>query len=241
MTPWRFVSGACDILTIVDHASNHVPVGIDLGIDPALLQTHIALDIGAAALAEALGYPAFLATVSRLVIDLNREADAQGIVPLSSDGIAITGNTGNVAARITNYWQPYHDALAQKITEMRPKLLVSLHSFTPRLSSRPDEVRPWEIGILYNQDDRTARVAIPLLAAAGVFVGDQLPYSGIQLNATMNRHGEGTGTPYLGIEVRQDLIESAAGVAKWARILLPVIEKCAKQCERDQGAPGFDA
>ena len=228
MKPWRFLAGAGDILTVVDHASNHVPVGIDLGIDPALLQTHIALDIGAAALAEALGYPAFLATVSRLVIDLNREADAQGIVPLSSDGIAITGNTGNVAARITNYWQPYHDALAQKITEMRPKLLVSLHSFTPRLSSRPDEVRPWEIGILYNQDDRTARVAIPLLAAAGVFVGDQLPYSGIQLNATMNRHGEGTGTPYLGIEVRQDLIESAAGVAKWARILLPVIEKCAK-------------
>ena len=237
MKPWRFLAGAGDILTVVDHASNHVPVGIDLGIDRALLQTHIALDIGAAALAEALGYPAFLATVSRLVIDLNREADAQGIVPLSSDGIAITGNTGDVAARITNYWHPYHDALAQKITETRPKLLVSLHSFTPRLSSRPEEARPWEIGILYNQDDRAARIAIPLLAAAGVFVGDQLPYSGIQLNATMNRHGEGTGTPYLGIEVRQDLVDSAAGMAKWGRILLPVIEKCAKQLTIDQGAP----
>ena len=79
------------------------------------------------------------------------------------------------------------------------------------------------------------------MSSKGVIVGDQLPYSGKILNATMNRHGEGTGTPYLGIEVRQDLIESAAGVAKWARILLPVIEKCAKQCERDQGAPAFDA
>ena len=237
MTAWRFVPGSGDILTIVDHASNHVPEPVDLGIDPALLETHIAWDIGAAALAEALGYPAFLATLSRLVVDMNRAEDAPGIVPVSSDGIAITGNTGDVADRIADYWHPYHAALAQKIAEMRPKLLVSLHSFTPRLSSRSDEVRPWEIGILYNDDDRAAQMAIPLLEAAGVIVGDQLPYSGKILNATMNRHGEGTDTPYLGVEVRQDLIDSAAGVAKWAGILLPVIEKCAKQLFIDQGAP----
>ncbi len=241
MTSWRFVPGEGDVLMIVDHASNHVPDGINLGIDPALLKTHIGWDIGAAALAEALGFPAFLATLSRLVVDLNREADAPGIVPVSSDGIAITGNSGDVADRVSEYWHPYHDALAAKIEDMRPKLLISLHSFTPRLSSQPDEARPWEIGILYNEDDRAARIAIPLLDAVGVIVGDQLPYSGEVLNATMNRHGEGTGTPYLGIEVRQDLIDSAAGVAQWARILLPVIEKCAKQLGMDQGAPAFDA
>ena len=236
MTALQFLPGSGDILIIVDHASNHVPEPIDLGIDPALLQTHIAWDIGAATLAEALGFPAFLASVSRLVVDFNREADAPGIVPMSSDGIDIPGNAGDVANRVSDYWNPYHNALAQKIAEMRPKLLVSLHSFTPRLSSRSDEVRPWEIGILYNEDDRAARMAIPLLEAAGVIVGDQLPYSGKILNATMNRHGEGTDTPYLGIEVRQDLIDSAAGAAKWARILLPVIEKCAKQLTIDQGA-----
>ena len=237
MTSWRFVPGAGNILTVVDHASNHVPDNIDLGVNPALLQTHIAWDIGAAALAEALGYPAFLATLSRLVVDMSRAEDAPGIVPVSSDGIAVTGNTEDVADRIADYWHPYHNALAQKIADVRPKLLVSLHSFTPRLSSRSDEVRPWAIGILYNEDDRAARIAIPLLEAASVIVGDQLPYSGKILNATMNRHGEGTGTPYLGVEVRQDLIDSAAGVAKWAGILLPVIEKCAKQLTIDQGAP----
>jgi predicted N-formylglutamate amidohydrolase len=236
MTPWRLVPGANQVLTIVDHASNHVPDAIKLGIERKLLETHIAWDIGAAALAEALGFSAFLATVSRLVIDLNREEDAPGIVPTQSDGVEIPGNAGDFDARISNYWHPYHDALALQIEEMRPKLLLSLHSFTPQLSSRPDEVRPWEIGILYNEDDRAARIAIPLLADAGVVVGDQLPYSGKDLNATMNRHGEGTGTLYLGIEVRQDLIGSAAGVAKWARILLPVIEKCAKQAGVDQGA-----
>ncbi len=39
----------------------------------------------------------------------------------------------------------------------------------------------------------------------------------------MNRHGEANGIPYLGIEVRQDLIRDAAGVAEWAAILAPVI------------------
>ena len=40
------------ILIVGDHASNHVPQGIDLAIDPALLNQHIALDIGVMGVAE---------------------------------------------------------------------------------------------------------------------------------------------------------------------------------------------
>jgi predicted N-formylglutamate amidohydrolase len=217
------------ILTIVDHASNHVPDDIDLGIPPELLETHIAWDIGAADVARALGFPAHIAAVSRLVIDLNREEDAPGLIPLTSDGIAIPGNPADRDTRIARFYRPYHDELADRIATTRPKLLFSIHSFTPSLSSRPEEARPWEIGILYNNDDRAAHIALPMLAAAGVITGDQLPYSGKLLNATMNRHGEGTGTPYLGIEIRQDLIVDPAGVARWANILLPVIENCANR------------
>jgi predicted N-formylglutamate amidohydrolase len=216
------------ILTVVDHASNYVPPGIDLGIGSALLETHIAWDIGAAALAAALGFPAHVATVSRLVIDLNREEDAAALIPIISDGVTIPGNPGNRMDRIVRFYRPYHDALAERIVQERPALLLSLHSFTPQLSDKPDEKRPWEIGVLYNEDDRAARIAIPLLEAAGIVTGDQLPYSGKVLNATMNRHGEGTGTPYLGLEVRQDLVDTAGGVTTWARRLLPVIEKCAR-------------
>jgi predicted N-formylglutamate amidohydrolase len=43
------------------------------------------------------------------------------------------------------------------------------------------------------------------------------------LNATMNRHGEANGLPYLGIEVRQDLIGEAAGVTFWAERLAQTI------------------
>ncbi len=212
-----------DVLIVGDHASNRVPPGIDLGIDRALLSTHIGWDIGVASLAHALQAPAYLASVSRLVVDLNRAPGDSALVPLSSDGHDIPGNHGDTSGRIAEYWQPYHDELARQIVLSEPVLLLSLHSFTPQLSTRPEEQRPWEIGVLYNNDDRAARIAIPLLEAAGIVTGDQQPYSGKLLNATMNRHGEANGIPYLGLEVRQDLIDSDEGVDQWAARLGPII------------------
>ncbi|MGF7149111.1 putative N-formylglutamate amidohydrolase [Sphingomonas zeicaulis] len=229
MSP-RIVEGDAGILIIGDHASAHVPEDVVLGIDSALLNQHVAIDIGVAPVAEALcatlGCAAVLATVSRLVIDLNREEDAPGLIPITSDGHAIPGNAldhDGRESRVARFWRPYHDAVAERIATTRPALLVSLHSFTPQLASRPEEARPWHVGILYNEDDRAARIAIPVLEAAGLTIGDQLPYSGKLLNATMNRHGEGSGTPYLGIEMRQDLVGDAAGVARMAGLLAPAI------------------
>ena len=53
--------------------------------------------------------------------------------------------------------------------------------------------------------------------------GDNEPYSGKTLNATMNWHGEANRLPYLGLEVRQDLIDHDRGVAHWAGVLAPII------------------
>lgn len=218
------------ILIVADHASNHVPADIDLGVDADVLTRHVAIDIGVAPLAEALcgrlGCTAILGGVSRLVCDYNRSEAAAGLVPRSSDGIDIPGNALDAdgrAERLDRFFRPYHAAVAAAIAAQRPVLLVSLHSFTPRLASQPADERPWQIGILYNRDERAARIAIPLLEAAGVVTGDNEPYSGRVLNATMDRHGEAAGLPYLGIEVRQDQIGDADGVARWADLLEPVI------------------
>jgi predicted N-formylglutamate amidohydrolase len=231
---WNFITGdpGVGVLIIADHASAQVPDDIDLGIDPALLETHIAVDLGVAdltaALCARLACPAILGGVSRLVIDLNREEQAAGLIPTQSDGVIISGNIGvDARTRIVRFWQPYHSEVARIIAAQQPRLLVSLHSFTPQLATRPEESRPWEVGILYNQDDRAARIAIPMLEGAGVNVGDQLPYSGKDLNATMNAHGEANGIAYLGVEMRQELIGDAEGVARWADTLLPVILTCA--------------
>lgn len=237
---WNSIAGdeATGILLIADHASRHVPGDIDLGIAPALLDTHIAVDIGvaelAAALCDRLRIPAILGGVSRLVVDLNREEDAPHIIPTASDGHVLPGNAishSSRLARIERFWRPYHDEIASVIARTRPLLLISLHSFTPQLATQPEEERPWEIGILYNNDDRAARIAIPALEAKGVLVGDQLPYSGKLLNATMNRHGEGNGIAYLGIEMRQNLIGDASGVSRWLDVLGPVVQNCATSIE----------
>lgn len=232
---WRYIEGdpAQRIFLIADHASRQVPPDMDLGIDPDLLDTHIAIDLGVAELAAAInrkmGIPAILGGVSRLVVDLNREEDAPHVIPTASDGRAIPGNAishQERLKRIDRFWKPYHREVERLIKANRPHLLVSLHSFTPRLESEASQTRPWEVGILYNQDDRAARIAIPVLEALGVKVGDQLPYSGKLLNATMNRHGETNGIAYLGIEMRQDLIADPIGVSRWLDILAPVISTC---------------
>ncbi|MEJ7934923.1 N-formylglutamate amidohydrolase [Sphingobium sp. AN558] len=223
--------GDVDILIIADHASAHVPPDIDLGIDRALLGDHIAIDIGVAEvstlLAGQLGCTAIMGGVSRLVIDLNREEDAPGLLPVMSDGHAIPGNRDAILAdRLTRFHHPYHHKITHVLEGMASPFIVSVHSFTPRLASDPAQDRPWDIGILYNEDDRAARIAIPLLEAAGLKVGDQLPYSGKQLNATMNRHAESNGIPYLGIEMRQDRVSDLAGQRRFAGILGPIILAC---------------
>lgn len=224
-------AGGLDLLIVADHASAHVPEDIDLGIDAALLGNHIAIDIGVAEvsrlLAAQLGGTAILGGVSRLVIDLNREEDAPGLLPVMSDGHAISGNRdADLADRMRRFYHPYHHAIERRLAAMTSPFILSVHSFTPRLASDPDQQRPWEIGILYGEDDRAARIAIPLLEAAGLIVGDQQPYSGKLLNATMNRHAEANGIPYLGIEMRQDLVAEPAGQRRFADLLGPVVLAC---------------
>jgi len=223
------------LLLIADHASNHVPDGIDLDIDPALLDLHMAIDIGVEplgrSLCDKLGMDGIFGPLSRLVIDLNREEDAPGLIPLESDGFAIAGNRLLDAEgrrdRIERFWRPYHQAIAHSINTKRPRLIVSLHSFTPRLTTRPEEARPWQVGVLYNQDDRAARIGISALRAAGIVTGDNEPYSGKVLNATMNMHAEANAIPYLGLEIRQDLIGNDVGVATWGDRLAPIVEHVA--------------
>lgn len=230
ITPMPGLGGE-NIVIIADHASNHVPDGIDLGVGPDVMTQHVAIDIGVAEvtrqLCERIGCGAVLAGVSRLVIDFNREEDAAGLIPLTSDGVDIPGNrNADAASRLSQYYRPYHDAVAAALEGVENPFILSLHSFTPRLATRPEEQRPWDIGILYNTDDRAAQVAIPLLRAAGLHVGDQLPYAGTVLNATMNRHGEAHGRPYLGVEMRQDHSGSAHGQARMAEILASVVLAC---------------
>lgn len=233
--PYRQV-GADDakpggLVCVADHASNKVPAGIELGIDAALLDDHIAVDIGVEGIADRLarrhGIPAHIATVSRLVCDLHRKEDEAAVVPTSSDGHLIPGNIGaDIEHRLSEFHRPYHDALGRFIKQLRPRMIVALHSFTPQLKSG-GEPRPWEVALLYNRDDSAARHAIRLFGEQGLTVGDNQPYSGKQLNATMDRHAEARGIPYCTVEIRQDQIATEAGQARWATMIADVMGRVA--------------
>lgn len=215
------------IVAICDHASNRVPDDIELGVTPATLEKHVAWDIGAGGVCERLarrhGIAAMFCDISRLVIDMHREEDHEKLIPVNTDGILVPGNIGaNREARIAAYHRPYHEEMARWFDEVDPGLILSIHSFTPELESDPSQERPWEIGLLYNEDDRAAKHAIRLFGELGVTVGDNEPYSGKLLNATMNRHAEAHGRPYCAIEIRNDLIATETGQARWAAIIADV-------------------
>lgn len=223
------------IVCVADHASNFVPPDIELGIDDRLLEDHIAWDIGVAGVAGRMArrhsIAAHLATVSRLVIDLHREEDHPKLVTTESDGHLVPGNIGaDVEARLNRFHRPYHAALAAWLDAIQPELILSIHSFTPGLRTC-DKPRPWEVALLYNEDDRAARHAIRLFSELGLTVGDNEPYSGKQLNATMNRHAEAHGRPYLAIEIRQDLIATRAAQSRWADMLADVANRVALALE----------
>ncbi len=89
--------GSSRYVLFCDHASNHVPEELDnLGLPESELARHIAWDIGAAgvteALSEILDAPAILCGTSRLVIDCNRQLNRPGLIPEVSDGTTILGN-----------------------------------------------------------------------------------------------------------------------------------------------------
>lgn len=222
---------ASGLMLIADHASSRVPDDIELGVHPSVLDKHVAVDIGvdrlSALVADGLGCPAIIANISRLVVDLHREHDNPAATPVHSDGYHIPANAAlddaTRTARMDRFWHPYHGRASGMIDAFAPQMLFTLHSFTPQLETRGDEARAWHAGILYNQDDRAPRIAIPKLKALGLHVGDNEPYSGRELNATMNLHAETRGLPYLAIEVRNDLIADEEGARNWAELLVPVI------------------
>ncbi|QVM85807.1 N-formylglutamate amidohydrolase [Novosphingobium decolorationis] len=220
------------ILVVADHASNRVPGDIDLGIAPELMDEHIAIDIGVAEIAERMcarpGTAALLGNVSRLVCDTNRTVDDPAAIPETSDGRAIPGNVGiDREARLARFHHPFHDALTALLNEQPPQLTLILHSFTPQMATRPDETRPWHCGVLYDVDDRGARIATRLFEEEGLVVGDQEPYSGKIYNAAIERHVESEGRPYLYLEIRQDLISDEQGQAQWAERLIRVCNQVA--------------
>lgn len=221
-------------LVTCDHASNHVPPWVaqgDLGLPASDMARHIAWDVGAAglteALAERLESPAILSKFSRLVIDPNRGEDDPTLLMKLYDGSIIPGNRHAGAAeteeRLARLHRPYHDAYEGLAARRDDTVIVAVHSYTPQLRGRA--ARPWQVGILHSHLD--GRLARPMIARlreeADLTVGDNEPYSGHLPGDSIDNHALTKGRPNVLIELRNDLIETEAGQIAWADRLAPIL------------------
>ncbi len=231
--------GAAPFVLICDHASALIPRALDgLGLDEAVRTRHIGWDIGAAELARRLSArfdaPLVLAGYSRLVIDCNREFDDPTSIPTVSDGIEIPGNraigAAQAEARQRIFFAPYHDAIEAAIAGFTERghapAVISIHSMTPVFEGAE---RPWEVCVLWNQDPRVAVPFLDNLRGEGdIAVGDNQSYSGRDdYGYSIRHHAEEPELPHVLIEVRQNLIDTNHGAARWservARALGPAL------------------
>lgn len=229
-------------LVTCDHASNRVPdwvAGGDLGIGPEDMGRHIAFDVGAAGVAEALGAaldsPVVLSDFSRLVIDPNRGEDDPTLVMKLYDGTIIPANrhidAAGVEERLQRLYRPYHDALA-RLAGRRPDVVIAaVHSFTPCLKGRSP--RPWHVGVLHSHlDGRLSHALIRVLREEpDLCVGDNEPYNGHLPGDAIDRHALRHGRQNTLVEVRNDLIATPAQQAAWGARLAPLLRAALARAE----------
>ena len=229
------------LLLLCDHASNAIPSQYnDLGLRAQALTRHIAYDIGAAAvtrgLAKRLNAPALLTTFSRLLIDPNRGAEDPTLVMRYSDGAVVPGNArvdeAEIEHRRETYWLPYRKAIMAEIATMREAgkapAILSVHSFTPVWHGR---LRPWKFGALWDKDPRLPKALLSGVADvfgyAAAELGDNEPYDGALFGDTIDACATPLGLSNALIEIRQDLIDTAAKADAWAEhfaeVLRPIL------------------
>lgn len=231
-------TGRSPVLIVVDHASNHIPPPWgDLGLGPAEREAHIAWDPGALpvarAMARILDAPLFAATVSRLVLDLNRPTGSPTLIPAVSETTAIPGNANLSDAdreqRLAEVYRPYHAAL-EAFVEARAAVhghrlaLVAVHTFTPVYKG---VARALHAGILFDRDERLGRgVVDELRKEAGLVIEANQPYSpSDEVYWTLDRHAVSRGLMNVMIEIRNDELRTDDARLAWAQRLSGAIAR----------------
>jgi len=232
--------GKSRFVIFCDHASRDIPAELDnLGLPAPQLARHIAWDIGAAGIAEALSNifdaTAVLSPVSRLVIDCNRHLTASDLIPEQSHGTVIPGNqnlsTVARSLRIERWFEPYHQAIESILIDRELRgfasIAISVHSMTDNLAG---SARPWPISFSSDTNrtaDRTlAQPMIDILRSGGINVGDNEPYSmDPETDYSTPFHAVRRNLPYLQVEFRQDEVCEPAGQLRWAQLFASALSQ----------------
>ena len=130
-------------------------------------------------------------------------------------------------ARADAFYWPYHTAIDRELARLKlsgpAPLLLSLHSFTPALTTEAAP-RPMHVGVMASRDRRLADALLAAFARyPDLTAAFNAPYSGITHGYCLKIHGLAQGLAHAQIEIRQDLIGDATGQACWVDLLADIL------------------
>ncbi|MDA5095731.1 N-formylglutamate amidohydrolase [Aliiroseovarius sp. KMU-50] len=227
--------GAGDVLLLCEHASSHIPQQYkDLGLRDEDRLSHAVWDPGARAvsllLSKALDAPMVASRVSRLVYDCNRPPESPSAMPEKSERIEVPGNRGLSPEERKNradaIYFPFCTAVTEVIEERNKAglktILVTMHSFSPVFHGQHRAV---EIGILHDDD---SDLADAMLAHTSTLSHRRIernePYGPDDgVTHSLKLHGVSRRLPNVMLEIRNDLLKTAADEEAMAEEMLTLL------------------
>jgi len=216
------------VIVTCEHGGNRIPrrfAPLFRGLGGEL-RSHRGHDIGAAVVATAvarhLGAALFVATTSRLLVDLNRSVDHPRLFS------EVTRRLGPEEKRqiLVEHYAPYRGAVERTIlretTRGRFVVHLSIHSFTPVLAGVR---RRAHVGLLYDPARVSERSLCEPWSAAlgraspGIVARRNYPYRGTSDGLATALRRTYPGSRYAGIEVEinQHLLATRGGALRIAR------------------------
>jgi predicted N-formylglutamate amidohydrolase len=185
----------------------------------------------ARALASAFRAPLVTATVSRLLVDLNRSIGHPQLFSAATRGVPAEAR----AKIIERHYRPYREQVERLVRRSasrgRRVIHVSSHSFTPVLNR---EVRRADVGLLYHPGRRAERElcarwkAALAVAVPQVRVRRNYPYAGKADGLTSYLRRRFASGAYVGIELEVNQRIVLAGGARWKALRQVLVETLRK-------------
>ncbi|MBT0963433.1 N-formylglutamate amidohydrolase [Denitromonas iodatirespirans] len=224
-----------------EHGGNRIPAHYRhfFQAHQAVLTTHRGYDAGALRmareLAAAFDAPLVFATVSRLLVDLNRSVDHRHLHLAQIRSAPASVRQGI----LRQHYQPYRNEVErlvrQAIADHGRVIHLASHSFTPELNGK---VRHADIGLLYDparpgeaQFCERWKMALKQCAPALV-VRRNYPYAG--KNDGLARHLRRALPPdtYLAIELEINQKHVAGNARAWARLRQVIVDALRQVLDR---------
>lgn len=198
------------VLVTCEHGGNRVPAAYANRFEGlgALLESHRGFDPGALATARALARcldaPLLASTVTRLLVDLNREVGHRNVFSEATRGL----DRRERQRLLERFHAPYRNRVVdevRRLLESRPRVVhISSHSFTPVLDGRR---RALDVGLLYDPERELELEFCGLWKRwlqreqAGLVVHRNRPYYGTSDGLTRTLRRQLPSDRYLGIEL----------------------------------------